>query len=56
MLYEVITKGLLKDYMDKNRDDTSVVFLLSGDIMQAPDENNVICANDFHDYLKEINP
>ncbi|MGW8285960.1 MAG: metallophosphoesterase family protein [Candidatus Deferrimicrobiaceae bacterium] len=52
----VRVKGLLKDYMNKNRGDSSVVFLLSGDIMQAPDENNVICANDLHDFLKEINP
>jgi 3',5'-cyclic AMP phosphodiesterase CpdA len=49
-------KGLLKDYMNKNQGDASVVFLLSGDIMQTPDESNVICANDFHDFLKDINP
>jgi 3',5'-cyclic AMP phosphodiesterase CpdA len=49
-------KGLLKNYMDKNRDDTSVVFLVSGDIMQTPDESNVICANDFHNFLKDLNP
>jgi hypothetical protein len=49
-------KGLLKDYMDRNRGDSSVQFLMSGDIMQTPDENNVICANDFHDYLKALHP
>ncbi len=49
-------KDLLKDYMRRNRGDSTVVFLLSGDIMQSPDESNVICANDFHDYLKELQP
>lgn len=49
-------KDLLKDYIHQNRGDSSVVFLLSGDIMQTPDENNVICANDFHEYLKELQP
>jgi hypothetical protein len=24
--------------------------------MQTPDESNVICANDFHDYLKDLHP
>jgi 3',5'-cyclic AMP phosphodiesterase CpdA len=24
--------------------------------MQSPDESNVICANDFHDYLKDLHP
>ncbi|HEY6072282.1 MAG TPA: metallophosphoesterase, partial [Anaerolineales bacterium] len=47
-------KDLLKDYLDKNKDDSSVVFLLSGDIMQTPDESNVICANDLYDYLKDL--
>jgi 3',5'-cyclic AMP phosphodiesterase CpdA len=32
------------------------VFLVSGDVMQTPDESNVICANDFHDYLKDLQP
>jgi UDP-2,3-diacylglucosamine pyrophosphatase LpxH len=49
-------KDLLKDYMNRNRDDSSVAFLLSGDIMQTPDEGNVICANDFHDFLKDLHP
>jgi len=49
-------KDLLKDYIKRNQGDSSVVFLLSGDIMQSPDENNVICANDFHDYLKDLHP
>ncbi len=49
-------KDLLKAYVNRNQDDSSVVFLLSGDIMQTPDENNVICANDFHDYLKDLQP
>ena len=49
-------KDLLKDYIDKNQGDSSVVFLLSGDIMQTPDESNVICANDFHDFLKDLHP
>ncbi len=49
-------KDLLKDYINKNQGDSSVVFLLSGDIMQTPDESNVICANDFHDYLKDLHP
>jgi len=49
-------KDLLKDYMNKNRGNSSVLFLLSGDIMQSPDESNVICANDFHDYLKDLHP
>ena len=49
-------KDLLKDYTDKNQHDSSVVFLLSGDIMQAPDETNVICANDLYDYLKDLHP
>ena len=52
----VRVKELLKDYMNRNQGDSSVVFLLSGDIMQTPDENNVICANDFHDYLKDLQP
>jgi 3',5'-cyclic AMP phosphodiesterase CpdA len=49
-------KDLLKDYVNDNRGDSSVQFLLSGDIMQSPDEGNVICANDFHDYLKDLQP
>lgn len=49
-------KDLLKEYMKNNRDDSSVVFLVSGDVMQTPDENNVICANDFHDFLKALHP
>lgn len=49
-------KDLLKDYINRNQGDSSVVFLLSGDIMQTPDESNVICANDFHDYLKDLQP
>jgi 3',5'-cyclic AMP phosphodiesterase CpdA len=49
-------KDLLKDYMNRNRADSSVVFLLSGDILQTPDEGNVICANDFHDFLKDLRP
>jgi len=49
-------KELLKDYVSRNQRDSSVVFLLSGDIMQTPDENNVICANDFYDYLKDLQP
>jgi 3',5'-cyclic AMP phosphodiesterase CpdA len=47
-------KDLLKDYIDRNKHDSSVVFLLSGDIMQSPDEANVICANDLHGYLKDL--
>lgn len=49
-------KELVKDYMNKNQGDSSVVFLVSGDIMQTPDETNVICANDFHDFLKDLHP
>jgi UDP-2,3-diacylglucosamine pyrophosphatase LpxH len=49
-------KDLLKDYMKKNQGDSSVVFLVSGDIMQTPDGSNVICANDFHDFLKDLHP
>jgi UDP-2,3-diacylglucosamine pyrophosphatase LpxH len=49
-------KGLLKDYVNRNRADSSVVFLFSGDIMQTPDEGNVVCANDFHDFLKDLQP
>jgi UDP-2,3-diacylglucosamine pyrophosphatase LpxH len=49
-------KDLLKDYVNRNRADTSVVFLLSGDVMQTPDESNTICANDFHGYLKDLQP
>jgi len=49
-------KDLLKDYINKNQGDSSVVFLLSGDIMQTSDESNVICANDFYDFLKDLNP
>lgn len=49
-------KDLLKDYINRNRDDSSVAFLLSGDIMEGPDEGNVICANDFHDFLKDLHP
>lgn len=49
-------KDLLKDYVKRNRGDSSVRFLLSGDIMQTPDESNVICANDLHDYLKDLQP
>ena len=49
-------KDLLKEYINRNRGDSSVVFLLSGDIMQTPDEGNVICANDFHDFLKDLHP
>ncbi|MDP3988276.1 MAG: metallophosphoesterase, partial [Candidatus Levybacteria bacterium] len=49
-------KDLLKDYINRNQGDSSVVFLLSGDIVQTPDESNVICANDFHDYLKDLQP
>jgi len=50
----VRVKDLLKDYISKNQGDSSVVFLLSGDVMQSPDENNVICANDFYAYLMEL--
>ncbi|RJP18325.1 MAG: metallophosphoesterase [Deltaproteobacteria bacterium] len=49
-------KGLLKDYVNGNRADSSMEFLLSGDILQTPGESNVICANDFHDYLKDLHP
>jgi 3',5'-cyclic AMP phosphodiesterase CpdA len=49
-------KDLLKDYINRNKHDSSVVFLLSGDIMQTPDETNVICANDLYDYLKDLYP
>jgi Calcineurin-like phosphoesterase len=49
-------KEFLKDYVNRNRGDSSVLFLHSGDVMQTPDENNVICANDFHDYLKDLQP
>jgi UDP-2,3-diacylglucosamine pyrophosphatase LpxH len=52
----VRVKDFLKDYMNRNRGDSSVVFLLSGDIMQTPDESNVICANDLYDYLKDLQP
>jgi hypothetical protein len=49
-------KELLRDYVDRNREDSSVLFLLSGDIMQGPDPANVICANDFYHYLADLNP
>jgi len=49
-------KNFLKDYMSRNGSDSSVVFLLSGDIMQTPDESNVICANDLYDFLKDLQP
>ena len=52
----VRVKDLLKDYVNENRGVSSVRFLLSGDVMQSPDESNVICANDFHDYLKDLLP
>jgi 3',5'-cyclic AMP phosphodiesterase CpdA len=52
----VRVKELLKEYVNENRGDSSVRFLLSGDVMQTPDENNVICANDFHDFLKDLLP
>ena len=52
----VRVKEFLKNYMIGNRGDSSVVFLLSGDIMQTPDEGNVICANDFFDFLKDLQP
>ncbi len=52
----VRVKDLLKEYMNRNQGDSSVVFLVSGDIMQTPDESNVICANDFHDFLKDLHP
>jgi len=52
----VRVKDHLKEYMKRNQGDSSVAFLLSGDIMQTPDEGNVICANDFHDYLKDLHP
>lgn len=52
----VRVKELLKEYVKENRSDSSVRFLLSGDVMQTPDENNVICANDFHDFLKDLLP
>ncbi len=49
-------KSLLKEYVNDHQGDSSVRFLLSGDILQTPDEGNVICANDFHDYLKDLHP
>jgi UDP-2,3-diacylglucosamine pyrophosphatase LpxH len=49
-------KDLLKNYVNENRDDSDVAFLLSGDVMQTPDDGNLICANDFHDYLKDLHP
>ena len=49
-------KDLLKGYMDKIRGDSSVQFLVSGDIMQSPEESNVICANDLYEYLKYLHP
>jgi hypothetical protein len=52
----VRVKDLVKEYMKKHQGESSVVFLVSGDIMQSPDESNVICANDFHDFLKDLHP
>jgi len=52
----VRVKDLLKDYMNRNRRYSSVLFLLSGDVMQTPDESNVICANDLYEYLKDLQP
>ena len=52
----VRVKDLLKDYVNEHRGDSSIQFLLSGDVMQSPDESNVICANDFHDFLKDLQP
>ena len=52
----VRVKDHLKDYVNENRGDSSVRFLLSGDIMQSPDESNAICANDLHDFLKDLQP
>jgi len=52
----VRVKDLLKDYMNRNRRYSSVVFLLSGDVMQTPDESNVICANDLYEYMKDLQP
>ena len=49
-------KDLLKDYTNRNRRDSSMAFLLSGDIVQTPDRGNVICANDLHDFLKDLHP
>jgi len=49
-------KNFLKDYMSRNGGDSSVVFLLSGDIMQTPDDSNVVCANDLYDFLKDLQP
>ncbi|MBI5905688.1 MAG: metallophosphoesterase [Deltaproteobacteria bacterium] len=52
----VRVKDLLTDYVNGNRADSSMAFLLSGDILQTPGEGNVICANDFHDFLKDLHP
>jgi len=52
----VRVKDLLKSYVETSRDDTSVVFLVSGDILQTPDDANVICANDFYRFLADLNP
>ncbi|MGE5752935.1 MAG: metallophosphoesterase family protein, partial [Deltaproteobacteria bacterium] len=52
----VRVKDLAKEYMKRHQGESSIVFLVSGDIMQTPDESNVICANDFHDFLKELHP
>jgi hypothetical protein len=49
-------KDRLKEYVNENRGGSSVRFLLSGDVMQTPDESNVICANDFHGFLKDLLP
>jgi hypothetical protein len=52
----VRVKELLKGYVKENLGDSSIRFLLSGDVLQTPDESNVICANDFHDFLKDLLP
>jgi hypothetical protein len=49
-------KDFLKAHVNAIRSDSSVRFLMTGDVMQTPDENNVICANDFHDFLKDLLP
>ncbi len=50
----VRVKEMARNCLDRSRESSSVVFLLSGDIMQTPEAANVVCANDLYDYLKEL--
>jgi predicted phosphodiesterase len=50
----VRVKNLVREHLDRNRAGSAAVVLLSGDIVQAPEENHIICANDLYCHFREL--